>query len=104
MIKQSAYQKPKRAQPKGGSRKGIPNKSTKAIKDMVYEALNGVGGVEYFKQQAIDNPAPFMSLVGKILPKDMVIDANVSPITVEHNVKVNAAEWLDSVINGIVRK
>lgn len=63
---------PKKGTPKvpnsGGSRKGKPNKATKALKDMILAALDGAGGVEYLMRQAEDNPGPFMSLVGKVLP------------------------------------
>lgn len=52
----------------GGSRKGRPNKTTGAIKDMITKALDGVGGVAYLKRQAEANPAAFMTLVGKVLP------------------------------------
>lgn len=51
-----------------GRPKGTPNKNTKALKDMILAALDGVGGIEYLKKQAEDNPGPFMSLVGKVLP------------------------------------
>lgn len=63
----------KRPQPKGGSRKGKPNKATAAIKDMIDKALREAGGVEYLKIQAIENPAAFMGLLGKILPKDITV-------------------------------
>jgi hypothetical protein len=55
----------------GGNRKGVPNKATKAIKDMIEGALSAVGGQKYLEQQAIENPVAFMGLVGKILPKDI---------------------------------
>lgn len=55
---------------KGGSRKGIPNKNTKAIKDMILEALSECGGVEYLVKRANDpkTAAAFLGLVGKVLP------------------------------------
>lgn len=55
---------------KGGSRKGIPNKNTKAIKDMILEALSECGGVEYLVERANDpkTAAAFLGLVGKVLP------------------------------------
>lgn len=55
---------------KGGSRKGIPNKNTKAIKDMILEALSECGGVEYLVRRANDpkTAAAFLGLVGKVLP------------------------------------
>jgi hypothetical protein len=52
----------------GGSRKGKPNKLTAALKDMVLSALDEAGGVEYLKRQAGENPAAFMTLLGKVLP------------------------------------
>lgn len=58
----------KRPQPKGGSRKGRPNKVTADIKNMVLTALNTVGGAAYLARQAEENPGPFMALVGKVLP------------------------------------
>lgn len=54
---------------KGGSRKGRPNKISADVKAMVLEALSEAGGVKYLLSQAKKkNPAPFMALVGKVLP------------------------------------
>lgn len=58
--------KPKRKW--GGSRKGIPNKNTKALKDMILGALSDAGGQAYLTRQANENPGSFMQLVGKVLP------------------------------------
>lgn len=52
----------------GGRKKGTPNKMTKAVKEMVLEALDEAGGVDYLVQQSEDNPVAFMGLVGKVLP------------------------------------
>ena len=52
----------------GGSRKGVPNKKTALIKDMILQALHNKGGVEYLERQADENPVAFMGLVGKVLP------------------------------------
>ena len=60
----------------GGRQKGSLNKQTAEVKDMILGALNAAGGMEYLHKQAIDNPGPFMALVGKILPRD--VNANVS--------------------------
>lgn len=56
--------------PKGGSRKGIPNKVTKELKEMILSALDGAGGVEYLEKRANDprTASAFLSLVGKVLP------------------------------------
>lgn len=58
----------KRIPPKGGSRKGIPNKVTRELKEMILEALDNAGGVAYLAEQAEKNPSAFMTLVGKVLP------------------------------------
>jgi len=60
--------KSRRPQPKGGSRKGIPNKMTADLKAMILQALDGAGGVHYLMAQAHKNPGPFLTLVGKVLP------------------------------------
>lgn len=63
----------------GGSRKGVPNKVTKDLKDMILGALNRAGGEDYLLTQAnADNPTPFLALVGKCLPKDMNVTANIT--------------------------
>jgi hypothetical protein len=54
--------------PGPGRPKGMPNKNTAAIKDMILAALDKVGGVDYLAAQAEENPGPFMTLVGKVLP------------------------------------
>lgn len=59
----------------GGSRKGIPNVVTKELKDMILGALSEAGGEVYLTRQAKANPAAFMALVGKVLPKDLNLKA-----------------------------
>ena len=51
-----------------GRVKGVPNKVTKELKEMILAALDESGGVDYLKRQAEENPGPFMSLIGKVLP------------------------------------
>lgn len=54
-----------------GRPKGIPNGITSELKDMIRQALDKAGGVDYLARQADENPAAFMSLVGKVLPKEL---------------------------------
>lgn len=51
-----------------GRKRGVPNRATAALKDMILNALDGAGGEEYLKRQAVLNPGPFLALVGKVLP------------------------------------
>ena len=66
--------------PGPGRPKGMPNKFTKALKDMVLEALELAGekegGAGYLKTQAINNPALFMTLIGKMMPRTIADDAS----------------------------
>ena len=57
-----------RAQIGKGRPKGVPNKNTAAIRDMIVQALDQAGGVSYLVEQAERNPGPFLALVGKVLP------------------------------------
>ena len=57
-----------------GRTKGTPNKDTAAIRDMIIGALQQVGGMEYLARQALENPASFMTLVGKVLPTQLTSD------------------------------
>ncbi len=54
-----------------GRPKGSQNKATKALKDMILEALNNKGGIAYLMEQADANPTAFLTLVGKVLPLDV---------------------------------
>ena len=75
----------KRPQPKGGSRKGKPNKATALIKDMIQGALEDVGGRRYLVEQARENPAAFMGLIKAILPKDVNLGGQAdNPIKYEN--------------------
>lgn len=73
---------------KRGNRKGVPNKNTAAIKDMILQALNGVGGVDYLMDCATDpkSKAAFLGLVGKVLPMQ-VTGADGGPVGMIINVK-----------------
>lgn len=53
---------------RGGRQKGTPNKVTAELKDMILQALDKAGGVDYLFAQSHDNPTAFLTLVGKVLP------------------------------------
>ena len=58
-----------------GRRKGVPNKVTGELKDMILQALSDAGGVAYLQAQATETPTAFLALVGKVLPMTVVGDA-----------------------------
>lgn len=53
-----------------GRVKGVPNKVTREVKEMITQALDKAGGVAYLVRCAKDpKTAPaFLTLVGKVLP------------------------------------
>ena len=51
-----------------GRPKGARNKMTRALKDMILQALDDAGGQQYLVEQAHKNPTAFMTLLGKVLP------------------------------------
>lgn len=62
---------------KTGRKKGTPNKTTALLKDAILKAATDAGGGDmavYLQQQAIENPGPFMALLGKVLPMQVTGD------------------------------
>lgn len=72
------------AAPKGnnhnpnGRPKGTANKVTTELKEMIRGALDDAGGQKYLKKQATENPAAFLTLIGKILPREITADINIT--------------------------
>lgn len=70
----TAAQKRKPPNAGKGRKKGVPNKLTGDLKDMILGALHAVGGQQYLQRQASKkNAAGFLKLVGQCLPKDIKI-------------------------------
>lgn len=64
--------------PGPGRPKGTPNKTTALLKDAILKAADKAGNkigseglVSYLELQATENPGPFMSLLGKVLPMQL---------------------------------
>jgi hypothetical protein len=68
-----------------GRPKGVPNKNTTLLKDAILLAAANAGGeggiVGYLEVQAVQNPGPFMSLMGKVLPTQLTGDPN-NPVAI----------------------
>ena len=62
------------------------------LKDAILKAADEAGGPEglvgYLKRQAVENPGPFMSLLGKVLPLQMTGEPD-EPLQIR---------WIESVI------
>lgn len=64
-----------------GRKKGVPNKTTALLKDAILKAAEAAGNkvgndgiVSYLTAQAEENPGPFMTLLGKVLPMQVSVD------------------------------
>ena len=57
-----------------GRPKGLKNKLTRDVKEMVIGALAAKGGQKYLEEQAEKNPVAFMSLIAKIIPTQVAGD------------------------------
>lgn len=84
-MEEKTGDQPKKGVNRGNAGKGRPkgakNKTTTLLKDAILKAAeqagNRVGGdglVSYLEAQAIENPGPFMSLLGKVLPMQIAGD------------------------------
>lgn len=79
MADKADKQTPKIGQgrPGPGRPKGQPNKTTALLKDAILKAATAAGDGDmavYLQTQAIANPGPFMALLGKVLPMQLVGD------------------------------
>lgn len=54
-----------------GRPKGLQNKVTVEIKDMLRAALDEAGGKDYLVRQAKVNPVSFNALISKLIPADI---------------------------------
>ena len=71
----------------GGRKKGTPNKTTALLKDAILKAATDAGNgdmVAYLRTQALENPGPFMALLGKVLPMQ-VTGEDGGPVAINFN-------------------
>src|SRR5262245_14094618 len=66
----------------GGRQKGTPNKLTVELKDAILKAAELAGDeqgiVGYLHTIAVAQPQAFLTLLGKVLPKDVTLKADAS--------------------------
>lgn len=63
------------SKPGPGRPKGMPNKTTTLLKDAILQAATEAGEgnmVNYLRMQAAASPGPFLTLLGKVLPMQVV--------------------------------
>lgn len=73
-MPETKFQKGQKSGP--GRPKGVQNKTTTQLKEMILSALDESGGVEYLVARANDprTASAFLTLVGKVLPMTVAGD------------------------------
>ena len=61
-----------------GRPKGVPNKISRSVRESIEAAFEEVGSHEYLVEQARNNPAGFMALLGKLLPSGSAINVGIA--------------------------
>ena len=77
--------RPKGIPKTGGRQKGTPNKITALLKDEILQAADTAhpeGRVGYLREQAVQNPTAFLTLLGQVLPMQ-VTGADDGPVIIE---------------------
>ena len=105
VVSKSGQAKPKPPNAGKGRPKGVPNKTTAALKEMVLGAMDqagGPGGGQAFllRQAKKKNNAPFMALLAKILPMQ-VTGEDGGPLQVQH-IKQMSEEQLKALVQKVV--
>lgn len=79
-----------------GRKPGTPNKLTSTVKMMVLGALESKGGQTWLAKQMKDNPVAFMTLLGKIIPTQIVGDMSYRYVARIPKPEENTDQWLKS--------
>ena len=66
-----------------GRPKGIPNKVSQTLKEMILGSLDRVGGEEYLAKLAIENSSAYAGLIGKVLPTTLATDESNGGVGVQ---------------------
>jgi len=65
------FQKGDPKPPGSGRKPGSLNALTVQLREMILGALSDVGGQAYLARQANENPQAFLSLLGRVVPKEI---------------------------------
>jgi len=81
--------------PGSGRKAGTPNKLTSTVKMMILGALDKKGGQKWLEAQMDEYPQAFMTLLGKIIPTQVVGDMSYRFVARMPPPEENTDEWLD---------
>src|SRR5215469_6613488 len=55
-----------------GRPKGAANRMNRTLREMILGALDDAGGQAYLAEQARENPVAFLTLLGRVLPREPI--------------------------------
>lgn len=67
-----------KGKPGPGRKAGGANKIGQELQSMLKASLSRVGGIEYLVRQAEENPTAYMTMISKLLPKQVEMKADVT--------------------------
>jgi hypothetical protein len=71
-----------------GRKKGVPNKNTRAAREAMQLAFQGVGGVKALTAWAKDNPTEFYKIYARLIPVETEVSGkDGGPIAVSGTLK-----------------
>jgi len=62
----------------GGRRPGSLNKVTVQVKEVLDEAFERLGGVDFLSEWARENPGEFLKIWSKLIPRDLRVEAETT--------------------------
>ncbi len=80
--------------PGSGRKPGSPNKLTSTVKMMILGALDAKGGQKWLEKQMEKYPQAFMTLLGKIIPTQVVGDMSYRFVARMPPPESDPEEWL----------
>ncbi|MBU2721998.1 hypothetical protein F6A13_08195 [Acidithiobacillus sp. 'AMD consortium'] len=64
-----------------GRRKGVPNRTTASLKNMITGALDELGGQAWLVEQARQDPRAFMALLSRLIPSEIKAEVSVNELS-----------------------
>ncbi len=75
------FQKGKSGNP-AGRKPGTPNRTTSAMREAILEAFERAGGADYLEGLAEDDPRTFVTLLAKLVPRELTAKLALEPVVV----------------------
>jgi hypothetical protein len=85
------------SRPEGaGRKKGQTNGDTAKLRELILGALDAKGGQEWLELQMDEQPVAMLSLIGKVLPKEVVAEVKAEVKTdVYLRPQLTKEEWIE---------